>query len=84
MFWQSRPLLLLGDATEAESRAASVPKEFVSLQGFMAEVAPKSEQLLGAAHIAQNFGRWENLGATWAQNPPFLCPNTVFEECKAN
>jgi hypothetical protein len=23
-------------------------------------------------------------GATWAQNPPFLCPNKVFEERKAN
>jgi hypothetical protein len=27
---------------------------------------------------------WVNLGAPWAQNPPFSCPNKVFEECKAN
>jgi hypothetical protein len=25
-----------------------------------------------------------NLGATWAQNPPFSCPNKVFEKCEAN
>jgi len=30
--------------------------------------APKSEQLLGADPITQDFGRWVNLGATWAQN----------------
>lgn len=40
--------------------------------------------ILGFGPISQTFGRWVNLGATWAQNPPFMCPNKVFDECKAN
>jgi len=55
-----------------------------SLGGGRCGTARTRAQLFEPCPIAQTFGRWVNLGATWAQNPPFSCPNKVFEECKAN
>src|SRR5205807_5890982 len=49
-----------------------------------AQLRPNPSDFLALLTSPKPFGRWGNLGATWAQNPLFLYPNTVFEECKAN